>query len=49
LRLSLIIRTLMGGSWVEMDDDRKPARIPSKNPFPVKNAEFETQPARTRT
>ena len=29
----------MGGSWVEkMNDDREPAKMAAKNPFPVKNA-----------
>jgi len=28
-----------------MNDDREPVRIASKNPFPVKNAEFDTEPA----
>jgi hypothetical protein len=27
-----------------MNDDLEPARIASKNPFPVKNAELETNP-----
>jgi hypothetical protein len=45
LRLSLIVRTLMGGSWVE-NGQRPPAReSTSKNPFHVKNAEFEAEPA----
>jgi hypothetical protein len=34
----------MGGSWVEVNDDREPAKIASENPFPVKNAEFDTEP-----
>jgi hypothetical protein len=34
----------MGGSWA-VNDDRKPARIGSKNPSAVKKAEFNTEPA----
>jgi len=31
-----------------MNDDREPAKIASKNPFAVKNGEFDTEPASSK-